>query len=439
MRAHPLVDRIRMHDPIVRTGKVTAISQTAILADGPDVELGTICRIVMGEEGGRDLETEVVAIDRDGVTLVPLVGDGAVSLGARVVADRGDATVRVGDGVLGRVVDAFGDPLDGGGPIKAEAQARLQAPVPSPLERRSPSEVFRTGLRAIDGCLTLGIGQRIGVVAPSGAGKTTLISQIVRQAEADVTLLCLVGERGREVEAIWSEIQASSRVAKVTIVAATSDQSAPMRVRAAHYAMALADYWRAQGKHVLFVVDSLTRLAMALREIGLAAGEPPTQRGYTPNVFAEIPRFVERCGALCRGGAITSVMTVLSEGEEMNDPLSEMIKSVLDGHILLSRELAERGHFPAIDMPRSISRQAMDLVNSRHLVAARQVRELITRFEASRTMIEAGLYTPGSSAITDRAIERQEAIARFLRQDRRESFSLEETVVGLEQAAGSAR
>jgi flagellum-specific ATP synthase len=437
MKVHPLLERLRSHDPVLRTGRVSAIHATAIEADGPGVPLGTICTVDTVATDGATLQAEVIRLESDRVVLSPIAGEAPTFIGARVAAVGESGGVPAGDGCLGRAMDAFGRPIDGAGPIRHDFVIPLVPQVPGPLERTSPDTVFVTGIRAIDACLTLGLGQRVGIFAPSGAGKTTLMTQIVRQAEAEVTILCLIGERGREVEAIWRELKAGPRSDQLALVAATSDQTAPMRVRAANYAMALADHWRARGKNVLLVVDSVTRLAMALREVGLAAGEPPTVRAYTPGVFAAIPRFVERCGALRAGGSITAIMTVLSEGEDMDDPVCEMMKSVLDGHILLSRVLAERGHFPAIDMPRSISRQSRGLVSDRHLRASRRVREWISQYETSRTLIEAGLYSAGSNADIDRAIEKRPGITAFLRQDTDDFAGFDSTLASLERLAGA--
>jgi flagellum-specific ATP synthase len=286
--------------------------------------------------------------------------------------------------------------------------------------------------------LTLGVGQRIGMFAPSGAGKTTLMTQIAQQAQADVTVICLIGERGREVEGIWNTALTAEARSRSTLVAATSDQSAAMRVRAGHFALALADHWRSQGKHVLLLLDSVTRLAMAMREIGLAAGEPPTVRAYTPGVFAAMPKIVERCGALRGGGAITAIMTVLSEGDDIDDPVCEMMKSILDGHILLSRQLAEQGHFPAIDIPRSISRHADALLDDRGLRRARQVHGWLAQYEASRTLIEAGLYARSANPEIDRAIEKRPSINSFLQQDRQHRSALGSTTEMLARIVESA-
>jgi flagellum-specific ATP synthase len=285
--------------------------------------------------------------------------------------------------------------------------------------------------------LTLGEGQRVGIFAASGVGKTNLISQIARQATADVTVIALIGERGREVDALWHDGLSAEARARTSLIAATSDQPAALRARAAFQALAIADYWRAQGKHVLFLLDSATRLAMALREIGLAAGEPPTVRAYTPNVFATIPKLVERSGALRSGGAITAIMTVLSETDTGDDPISEMMKSLLDGHIMLSRTLAEQGVFPAIDICRSVSRQADGLVTPEASARARRVVEWLSQYESSRTLRESGLYSAGSDPGIDGAIERNPSIIGFLKQDRRERVPLAGTQSRLAELVGA--
>ena len=431
MKAHPIIERLRGHDPVSRFGFVRAIGGGSIEADGPGVAPGSICTVeaAPGSTCGV-IEAEVIRVDRQGIVLAPF-RDAPTFVGARVTLSGSDQMVQVGDAFLGRAVDAFGRPIDGAGPIRAAATSPLHPNLPSPLERTSPHRVLETGLRAIDGCLTLGVGQRVGIFAPSGAGKTTLITRISRHTQADVTVMCLVGERGREVEAIWSELTGKSG-SPIALVAATSDEAASLRVRAAHYAMSLAHHWRAQGRHVLLIVDSVTRLAMAMRELGLAAGEPPTIRAYTPGVFAALPRFVERCGALRAGGAITAVMTVLSESEEIDDPICELMKSVLDGHILLSRRLAEKGHFPAIDLPRSVSRQASDLLPAEHDRAARRVRSWISDYEDARTLIETGLYAAGASEEVDIAIRKRSLIDAFLRQEAAEVSALRQTASALE-------
>ncbi len=303
--------------------------------------------------------------------------------------------------------------------------------MPAVLDRVSPSQPFVTGIRAIDGLLTIGRGQRIGVFAASGVGKTSLIEQMLRQATCERVVVCLVGERGREVEALWSEIGRSAAAARTTLVAATADEAAPMRARAVELALGLAERWRGQGEDVLLVVDSVTRLAMALREIGLIAGEPPTARAYTPNVFRELPAVVERCGAVRQGGSITAVFTVLSETDDVDDPIVELMKSLLDGHIVLSRRLAQAGHFPAIDVGRSISRLFDRLVDVPHRRAARRCRAALADYDEARILIESGMYKPGSDRAIDAAISARTSLQQYLRQEPDHDAEWSETRTGL--------
>ncbi|WP_157215379.1 FliI/YscN family ATPase [Flavisphingomonas formosensis] len=435
--SHRWSARLRAFDPVRRTGRVNAIRTTVVEADGPNVPLGTLCEIEARGAGSAML-AEVVAVDTQRVMLAPLEQGLVTYAGATVTALPASDRIAAGPALLGRVLDALGRPLDGRPAAPAHELHPLEAPLPSPLERASPRQIFETGVRAIDGVLTLGEGQRVGIFAAAGVGKTSLIAQIARQAEADVTIIALIGERGREVDALWHDGLDVAARARSTLIAATSDQPAALRARAAFQALALADYWRARGKHVLLLLDSATRLAMALREIGLAAGEPPTVRAYTPNVFATMPRLVERCGALRSGGAITAIVTVLSETDAGDDPIAEMMKSLLDGHLMLSRALSEQGHFPAIDICRSVSRQAEGLVGDRQAGQARRLVQWLSLHEASRTLRESGLYVPGQDAATDRALERHAAVMEFLRQDRRQHVLLAETHRRLDAVAGDA-
>jgi len=442
MNAHPFAQRLRAIDPVLRSGRVRKIMATAIEADGPNVSLGTLCDVeARGDAGPAYFQAEIVRVDRDSVVLSPFEDGVPTFFGALVKASPRADRVPVGPAFLGRAVDALGRPCDGKGPIRDDRLAPLHGALAAPLERVSPPRILDTGVRAIDGLLTLGVGQRIGIFAASGVGKTSLVTQLARQVEADVTILCLVGERGREVEAIWNGVLDDERRAMWTLVAATSDQSAAMRVRACHYALALAEYWRSEGKHVLLVMDSVTRLAMALREVGLAAGEPPTVRAYTPNVFATIPKVVERCGALRSGGAVTAIMTVLSETDDVDDPVCELMKSLLDGHIVLSRPLAEQAHFPAIDVCRSVSRQSEFLAKGSHRRQALQVLEWLSLQQSSRTLVDAGLHVPGANPRLDRALERHPRIVRFLKQARDERSALSDTLpalAALNEGAGHA-
>jgi len=420
MTAHPFLRRLQGSDLIGRTGRVRRILPTYVEADGPSLPLGALCaletRSFVGGEAAAPTLAKVVSVNRESVILAPFDGGAQTFSGARVEALPDADTVPVGDGFLGRAIDALGRPIDGGPPIRAVRFESLEASAISPLDRTSPDRVLETGVRAIDSLLTLGEGQRVGVFAASGVGKTSLMAQLAQQVEADCCVICLVGERGREVENLWSHALTAKAKARSTLVVATSDQAAAMRVRAADYAVALAEAWRREGRHVLLLLDSVTRLAMALREIGLAAGEPPTVRAYTPGVFAAIPRFVERCGALRAGGAITAVMTVLSETDDVDDPVSEMMRSLLDGHIVLSRTLAERGHFPPIDVSRSISRLAASLTDAKGRETAQRAASMLSAYEAARTLIETGVYVRGGDAAIDEAMDKRPALTAFLRQ-----------------------
>lgn len=440
MIGHAILESLRSVDLVTRRGRVHKILPTHVEADGPDAPLGSLCALQTREGPGQTGSrlAEVIRIDRDHVTLAPLEEGGETIPGAEVVLSSTANLLPVGDSFAGRAIDALGRPIDGRAPVRATTHAVLTPQSLSPLTRASPRRVVETGIRAIDALLTLGHGQRVGVFAASGVGKSSLVGQLLRQVEADRCVVCLVGERGREVEALWSRGLTDEARARTTLVAATSDQPAAMRVRACHYALALADHWRAQGLHVLLVLDSVTRLAMAMREVGLAAGEPPTVRAFTPSVFAGVPRIVERCGALRSGGAITAVFTVLAETDELDDPISEMLRSILDGHIVLSRRLAEQGHFPAIDIPRSLSRLAAELVDDGRRAAAQRAVELLSAYERSRTMIEAGVYVGGADATIDEAIRRRPALLAFLRQSQFEGTAFGHSAEALADAVGLA-
>jgi FliI/YscN family ATPase len=432
MNAHPFLTRLRNSRAVQPYGRVRRLGDGLVEANGPACVLGALCEVECDRESDdtvvESVTAEVVAVDEGRILLVPFDRHRAIALAARVVMRTDGDGAPVGDNYSGRVVDALGRPIDGGPSIAADDIAPLGGRVPRPLERVAPSQVLRTGLKAVDGLLTLGIGQRLGLFAAAGVGKTSLAEQLARQVECDRCIVCMVGERGREVEAFWRSISSRPDRDRFTLVAATSDESAVLRARSVNYALCLAEHWRAKGEHVLLMVDSATRLAMALREIGLAAGSPPTLRAYTPNVFATLPRVVERCGALAAGGAITAIMTVLSETDDVDDPIVEVMKSLLDGHIILSRSLAEQGHFPAIDVPRSVSRGAERLVTPAHARAMRQVTAMLGLYEESRVMIESGVYKSGTNGPLDRAIAARRDTEAFLRQSSEASVPLEETL-----------
>ena len=419
----------------VRAGRVTRISAGHVEATGPMASIGDLCEISVrqrsGESGKSRLYAEVAGVEETRIILVPLDQSVAIEPEARVVATQTKSALGVGDAYAGRLIDGLGDPLDGGPAVVPAMRMAINGRILQPLERGQPREILETGIRAIDGGLSLGVGQRIGVFAASGVGKTTLLAQLLKGVACDICVMCLVGERGKEVEGLWEEIGKESDTKRFACVAATSDLSAALRVRAVHQAIALAEYWRDQGRKVPFLLDSVTRFAMALRDIGLAAGAPPTLRAYTPNVFAALPRLVERCGAARSGGSITAIMTVLSETDDVDDPIVEVMKSLLDGHVVLSRQLAERGHFPAIDMIRSVSRQAEDLMTPDHCRSATALLRHLSIHDESRIMIESGIYKSGTNPDLDRAVRLRPGILKFLQQAKSETSPLEATLASL--------
>lgn len=431
MMDHPYVRALNGISPAQRVGHVRAVAPGHVEASGPQVSAGDLCEIETADGAAM---AEVAALGAGGIVLIPLEPEIVIAPRARVVARSGRAQAAVGLGFAGRAVDAMGQPIDGRQAILADKTQPLQGRVLAPLERASGERVVETGIRAIDALFTLGHGQRIGLFAAAGVGKTTLMSDLANNVSCDRCVVCLVGERGREVEMLWRTLSHRQDRSRYCLVAATSDKSAPVRARAVWQALALAEFFRDRGEHVLFIVDSVTRFAMALREIGLAAGAPPTLRAYTPNVFAALPRIVERCGAARAGGAITAIMTVLAETDDVDDPIVETMKSLLDGHIILSRQLAEQGQYPAIDPLRSISRQAIDLRSNAHNEAAGRAAALLSIYEDARIMIESGVHRPGANPRLDEAINAHGPLLHFLKQPRGERSSFEQSVIGLERA-----
>jgi flagellum-specific ATP synthase len=434
--AAELLERLRSTSFVAASGRVTRIMPTYIEADGPLAQVGTVCSIESTDHP--PLAAEVVGIDVQRIVLMPYGPVHGVLVGDRVVGRSGGASVQVGEAMLGRAIDALGRPIDGGPPIAAHAARPLFGPRIGPLERVSSSCALETGIKAIDGVMTLGIGQRVGIFAGSGVGKTTLLGSMARHVKADVRVICLVGERGREAAEFWTETLSPELRQRSVLVVSTSDDPAIVRARAVHFATAIAEYFRDQNRHVVFFLDSLTRLAMALREVGLAVGEPPTLRAYTPSVFATLPRVIERFGAVRDSGAITALLAVLTEGEESEDPLAETVKALLDGHVVLSRDLAEQGQLPAINLQRSVSRFFRMVADAQHQSIAREVVAQVATYEASRSLVESGLYKPGASAPLDRALAVREALMRFLRQEPPERVALPDAVSGLARILGVA-
>jgi flagellum-specific ATP synthase len=397
-------------------GFITRIAEGYLEADGPMAQVGDFCAIE-GTLRGSQILAEVVSADTAKIRLLPLEHSRLIAMGAKITRADAYNGVAVGNAYKGRVINALGNAIDGHGEITSRSSWPREGKIPKTLDRVSAREKLPTGIRAIDGLLPIGKGQRIGIFAASGVGKTSLVEQLSRQVSADHMIMCLVGERGREVEKLWSMHLQGDQRDKFTIVAATSDESASMRVRAVDQALGLAEYWRGAGAHVVLFIDSITRLALALRELGLAAGEPPTVRAFTPNVFAAMPRFVERCGAVRGSGSITAILTVLSETDDVDDPIVELMKSLLDGHIVLSRQLADKGHFPAIDISASVSRMASDLFDQSENALARAAHRSFAEYTEARPMIESGIYTSGSNERIDQAIRRFPQLCEFLQQN----------------------
>jgi flagellum-specific ATP synthase len=399
-----------------RTGRVRQLVGLGVVSHGPDVAIGELCEIVPRDGAAPSIEAEVVALRDDAVTLMPYGPLAGIAAGCEVVATGGRPAIGVGDALLGRVIDATGRPLDGrrraGGLVERPVRGR---PV-NPLERPRIRSVMETGVRSIDTLLTLGLGQRVGIFAGSGVGKSTLLGMIARHAKAEVNVIALIGERGREVAEFIDKHLGPQGLARSVVVVAASDEPALLRLRAAYAAIAIAEAFRDAGRHVLLTMDSVTRFAMARREVGLSAGEPPTARGYTPSVFSEIPELCERCGTSASGGSITALMTVLVEGDDMNEPIADALRATLDGHIVLSRAIAQRGHFPAIDPLRSASRVMPDIVaEADRSLAIRAVRTLSV-LERNRPLVELGAYQRGSNPELDLALACEPAIQSFLDQ-----------------------
>jgi len=407
--------RLREERPVQRIGRVARVTGLIIESDGPNVALGDLCQIRPGRAAAA-IPAEVVGFRDHRILLMPLGETHELRAGSEVLAATTTAAVPAGAALLGRVLDGLGQPIDGRGPLRTNSTARLHAPPPNPLARRRIHEPFATGVRALDVFTPVGRGQRVGVFAGSGVGKSTLLGMMARGAESDVNVIALVGERGRELREFIEKDLGDEGLARSVVVCATSDQPALVRLRAALTATAIAEHFRDHGGKVLFMMDSVTRFAMAQREIGLAVGEAPSSRGYTPSVFALLPRLLERTGQGERG-SITAFYTVLVEGDDMNEPIADAVRGTLDGHIVLSRALATANHFPAIDVLESVSRLVRDVSTPADLQAASEARDLLALHRKNEDLIAIGAYAKGTSPRLDRAIAKHEALTRFLRQD----------------------
>lgn len=430
-RLQHAVDAARSLNRPSAEGKVRAIRGIAIHVTGLAAAIGDTCTIAA--EGGKlSIPAEVVGFNRDDAVVMALGDAHRVAPWDRVINDHRALSVPVGAGMLGRIVDALGNPLDGGPPILGSMRP-LVADAPSPLQRAPIEQPIETGVSAIDGLLTCGKGQRIGIFAGSGVGKSTLMGQIARSHAGQVNVIALIGERGREVGEFVTEALGPEGLQKSVVVACTSDAAPMLRMKAPLTAVTIAEAFRSAGADVLFMMDSVTRYAMAVREVGLAAGEPPTLRGYPPSLFASLPRLVERLGSDSHG-TITGMFTVLVDGDDMNEPVADALRGYLDGHIVLSRKIAERGRFPAIDVLGSVSRLMPKVTTPEQQENARKLRELLAHYEENRDLVSVGAYRKGADPLLDQAIERIGPIERLLYHGK-ESRSGADTVALLQQLA----
>ena len=425
-------------DLFERVGRVAEIRGQSIEAEGPDAFLGEVC-LIHSSAGGHAVQAEVVGF-RDGkVCLTPFGEIQGLAVGGPVVAQGHAVRGPVGPDFLGRVVDAMGCPIDGKAPPSvAEVRPLRNAPRPV-LSRRRITRALHTGVKAIDAFLPLGEGQRVGLFAGSGVGKSTLLGMVTKGINVDVNVVALIGERGREVREFIEEHLGEEGLKRAVVVVATADAPAVMRLHAAYYATVLAEYFRDQGQSVLLTLDSLTRLAMARREIGLSAGEPPTSRGYTPSMFSELPALCERCGTDAGQGSITAIYTVLVEGDDFNEPVSDTARATLDGHIMLSRELATAGQYPPIDVLASVSRLASMLWTAEQRTLVEEALKDLSTFERNRQLIEIGAHRPGSNPMLDRAVAAAPLLSQMLAQKPDDVVSLPQTWQALSEAISNAK
>jgi len=437
-------------EPLEVAGRITKLTGLVMEAVGIKLPIGSACVVPLAE--GRRVEAEVVGFDGDKLLLMPQSGVEGIVPGAKVFAmDVSDALPKpshsnpprrrtsdrarhlpVGDGLLGRVVDGAGRPLDDLGPLLTQNSVPLNTRPLNPLMRAPITDVLDVGVRAINSMLTVGRGQRMGLFAGSGVGKSVLLGMMARYTTADVIVVGLIGERGREVKEFIEQILGADGLARSVVVAAPADVPALMRLQGASYATAIAEFFRNQGKNVLLIMDSLTRYAMAQREIALAIGEPPATKGYPPSVFAKLPALVERAGNGRPGeGSITAFYTVLTEGDDQQDPIADAARAILDGHIVLSRSLAESGHYPAIDIEQSISRAMHNITLPEHQKLSRRLKQLNSRYTRSADLINVGAYEAGSDPVLDEAIAKHTKIEAFLQQDIAERSDVEHSIAGL--------
>jgi len=413
-------------DPIQVRGKVTNIVGLVVEGHGPGSAMGGMCEIY-SKQMNHSIMAEVVGFRDKRVLLMPLGDLDGIGPGSTIVARRSNPIVKVGNNLLGRVIDGMGSPLDGKGALVLDHEMPLYGNHTNPLKKRRIDEPLDLGIAAINGITTIGKGQRMAIMAGSGVGKSVLLGMMARNTKADVNVIALIGERGREVKEFIEKDLGEEGMKRSIVIAAISDQPALIRIRGAYLATTIAEFFRNQGNDVLFMMDSVTRYAMSMREVGLAVGEPPTTKGYTPSCFAKLPKLLERVGNTSSQGSITGLYTVLVEGDDFTEPVADSVRSIVDGHIVLSRELAAKNHYPAIDILSSVSRVMTDIVDPEHLTCAKKILELCAIYDDAKDLINIGAYVSGNNPKIDTAIAYIEAINGFLRQGIDTKISLEES------------
>jgi len=419
-------------DPIQVRGKVTNIVGLVVEGHGPGSAMGGLCEIY-SQDGRDSVMAEVVGFKDSRVLLMPLGGLNGIGPGSTIAARKASPSVKVGPALLGRVIDGLGNPLDDKGFIVLDKEMPLYGHQINPLKKKRIDQPLDIGINAINSILTIGKGQRVAIMSGSGVGKSVLLGMMARHTKADVNVIALIGERGREVKEFIEKDLGQEGLKKSIVVAATSDQPALVRIRGAYLATTIAEYFRDQGMDVLLMMDSITRFAMSMREIGLAIGEPPTTKGYTPSCFAKMPKLLERAGNTSSSGSITGLYNVLVEGDDFTEPVADTVRSIVDGHIVLARDLAARNHYPAIDILRSVSRVMNDIVEPEHLKLARKIQELMAVYENARDLINIGAYVSGNNSQIDTAIKYIDAINAFLKQDIDQKCTIEESISGIKE------
>jgi len=429
--ADRLRDRIKLIPTVNKVGHVVQAAGLIIESDGPALSLGEVCEI-RSPRHGTTLSAEVVGFHNSRLLLMPFGEPHNVYPGSEVVASDQVSRVPVGDALIGRVLDGLGRPIDERGPLHTSEMRNLRSEPPNPLRRQRITQPFQTGIKAIDTFTPMGRGQRMGIFAGSGVGKSTLLGMMARGAESEVNVIALIGERGRELREFLEKDLGPEGMKRSVVVVATSDQPALIRLRAALLATAIAEYFRDDGRKVLFMMDSVTRFAMAQREVGLAVGEPPTSRGYTPSVFSLLPRLLERTG-MGESGSITALYTVLVDGDDFNEPIADAVRGILDGHIVLSRALATANHFPAIDVLESISRLSREVMSEQDLNRVGVARDLLALYRKNEDLVSIGAYAKGSNPKLDRAVERHPVLTQFCRQGIGEIWPRERSIADLQK------